>query len=187
MITVPLRILLVEDNLTDVDLTIRALKKIVVAPKIIVVDDLKGCSEQLYNFIPDVIISDYNLPTCTGLDVLELSHSIDNSIPFIFLTGIIDDEEMAANTILAGASGFILKKNMDRLEEKLKPLLKKIVFNMDVREEIRDKVRRNKIVVNQIYNYLDAINSDNEEQRLNLEKIRKGINLINLEGEEHDT
>ncbi len=187
MITVPLRILLVEDNQTDIDLITRSLKKIVEVPKIRVVDNLKACSAEIYAFLPDVIISDYNLPTCTGLDVLELARSRDSSIPFIFLTGIIDDEEMAANTILAGASGFILKKNMERLDEKLKPYLKKIVFNMDVREEIREKVRRNKIAVNQIYNYLDAIGSDNKEQRSNLEKIRKNIDLINLEGKEDDT
>lgn len=186
MITVPLRILLVEDNHTDIDLITRAVKKIVEAPKIEVVHDLKSCSAKLYAFIPDVIISDYNLPTCTGLEVLEITRSIDNSLPFIFLTGVIEDEEMAANTILAGASGFILKKNMENLHVKLKPFLKKIVFNMDVREEIREKVRRNKIVVNQIYNYLDTINADNEEQRSNLEKIKKNINIINIDGEEDD-
>lgn len=186
MITIPLRILLVEDNKTDADLTIRFIHKIVETPEVKVVDNLEDIGKQLQLFIPDVIISDYNLPTCTGLDVLELSRSIDNSIPLIFLTGAIDDEEMAANTILAGASGFILKKNMDCLDEKLRPLLKKIVFNMDIREEIRDKVRRNKIVVNQIYNYLDSINSDNEEQRANLEKIRKNIDLIRFDGTNHD-
>lgn len=186
MITVPLRILLVEDNQSDIDITIRALNRIVESPLIKVVNDLEGFNKELYIFIPDVIISDYNLPTCTGLDILELSRAIDNTLPFIFLTGVIEDEEMAANTILAGASGFILKKNMDCLDEKLKPYFKKIVFNMDVREEIRDKVRRNKIILNQIYSYMDAINSDNEEQRINLEKIRNNLSLINFEREEDD-
>lgn len=181
MIKIPLRILLVEDNNTDADLTIRCIRKIVEVPEVRVVENLADVSTQLQLFIPDVIISDYNLPTCTGLDVLELSHSVDSSIPLIFLTGAIHDEEMAANTILTGASGYILKKNMDRLEEKLTPLLKKIVFNMEVREEIRDKVRKNKIVVNQIYNYLDSIKSDTEEQRSNLEKIRENIDQIQFD------
>lgn len=181
MITIPLRILLVEDNKADLDLITYHIKKIVVTPEIKTVTTLDDYSRVLMSFLPDVVISDYNLPTCTGLDLLELTMSIEETIPFIFLTGAIDDEELAANTILSGASGFILKKHMDQLAEKLKPLLKKIVFNMGDQEEVREKVRRNKIVVNQIYNYLDKINLDNNEQRENIEKIKNNMRQIDLE------
>ena len=181
MITVPLRILLVEDNKTDVDLTTYHIEKIVQFPEIRTIDNLEDFNRELMSFVPDVIISDYNLPTCTGLDILEHARMVEETIPFIFLTGAIEDEELAANTILAGANGFILKKNMDRLDEKLKPLLKKIVFHMGEREEIRDKIRRNKVVVNQIYNYLDKINLDNAEQRENIEKIKNNMSQIDLE------
>lgn len=178
MITVPLRILLVEDDQADADYTIKSIHNIVESPQVKVVDVLEDFSEQLQVFIPDVVISSYNLPTCNGLEILEVTRAIDPAIPFIFLTGAIEDEEMAANTILAGATGFILKKNMHRVEEKLRPLLKKIVFNMDHGNEIRDKIRKNKIVVNQIYHYPDNIKSDNEEQRYNLDKIRRNIGKI---------
>ncbi len=180
MITIPLRILLVEDNKTDADLIILNLQRIVQTSEIRVVDNLDEVNRELLNFVPDMVISDYNLPTCNGFEVLELTRSIDDSMPFIFLTGAIDNEELAANTILAGASGFILKGNMESLEDKLRPLLKKIVFNMGEKEEIREKIRRNKIVVNQIYNYLDQINLDNEEQKENIDKIKKNMKQINL-------
>ncbi|QED36569.1 response regulator [Antarcticibacterium arcticum] len=181
MITIPMRILLVEDNKTDVELITYHIEKIVEAPEIKTVTNIDDYNRVLMNFVPDVVISDYNLPTCTGLDVLEHTRAIEETIPFIFLTGAIDDEELAANTILSGASGFILKKHMDQLAEKLRPLLKKIVFNMGEREEVREKVRRNKIVVNQIYNYLDKINMDNNEQRENIEKIKNNMKQIDLE------
>lgn len=181
MITVPLRILLVEDNKTDVDLTTCHIQKIVEFPEIRTVENLEDFDKELMNFVPDVIISDYNLPTCTGLEVLEHARMIEEAIPFIFLTGAIEDEELAANTILAGANGFILKKHMNHLNEKLRPLLKKIVFHMGEREEIRDKIRRNKVVVNQIYNYLDKINLDNAEQRENIAKIKLNMKQIDLE------
>ncbi len=179
MITIPLRILLVEDNKTDADLIIHHIQQIVVTSEIRVVDNLDEVNRELLRFVPDVVISDYNLPTCNGLEVLELTRSIEDSMPFIFLTGAVDDEELAANTILAGANGFILKGQIDRLDEKLRPLLKKIVFGMGEREEIREKIRRNKIVVNQIYNYLDKINLDNEEQKENIEKIKNNMREIN--------
>src|SRR5690606_26253197 len=123
MITIPLRILLVEDNRTDADLTIFHIQTIVETSEIRVVDNLDAVHKELLNFVPDLIISDYNLPTCTGLEVLELARSMEDSMRFIFLTGANESEELAANTILAGASGFILKGDMDRLDEKLKPLL----------------------------------------------------------------
>jgi len=181
MITIPLRILLVEDNQTDADLTIFFIQKIVETSQIKVVDNLDDVNRELLDFVPDVVISDYNLPTCNGLEVLELTRSMEESMPFIFLTGAIENEELAANTILAGASGFILKGNMENLDQKLKPLLKKVVFSMGEREEIREKIRRNKIVVNQIYNYLDKINLDNEEQKENIEKIKSNMKQFNFD------
>ena len=181
MINTSLRILLVEDLETDAALIQRQIKKIVKTPKIEVTDNLEDCQELLVNFAPDVVLSDYNLPTCTGLDIMEMVKKYDDKIAFIFITGTIQDEELAANTILNGASGYILKKHMNNLAEKLKPLLKKVVINMVARDELRERIRDNKITVNQIYDYLDKINEDNAEHRENIEKIRNAINQFRLD------
>ena len=186
MIKTPLRILLVEDQDTDVVLIKRQIKKVVEKPEIEVVQDLENCRERLLNFVPDVVLSDYNLPTCNGLDVLELTQTIDDNIPLIFITGTLEDEELAANTILSGASGFILKKHMDVLGEKLKPFLKKVVYNMVAHEELRERIRRNKIAVNQIYKYLDNMHTDNKEQRENIAKIRSNIGEINIDDDDEN-
>lgn len=187
MITIPLRILLVEDNEADVLLTSRSIKKLVESPVIEVVEDLSSCRDKLINFIPDLVISDFNLPTCNGLDVLELVREKDPSLPLIFLTGTVHDEEVAANTILVGASGYILKKHMNHLEEKLKPLLNKVVFNLVSGDEVRERLRKNKIAVNQIYDYLDTLKADNQEQRENIIKIRNSIREHNTEQDEDDS
>lgn len=187
MITVPLRILLIEDNEADVILTKRTIKKIVQNPEIWVVEDLTACRERMVNFLPDVVISDYNLPTCTGLEVLQLVQKIDSNVPFIFLTGTVNDEELAANTILAGAWGYILKKHMDVLEERLRPLLKKVVFNITAKDELRERLRENRIAVNQIYDYLDSLNSDNEEQKENISRIKKNLSRFDLGDEDRET
>lgn len=181
MITIPLRILLAEDHKTDAELITFHLERLVETLEIRVVDNLPLFNQELQNFVPDLIISDYNMPTCTGLDVLKATKEFDINLPFIFITGTIEDEEMAANTILAGASGFILKKDMRNLQEKLKPLLKRVVFNISQQQVIRDRVRKNKIAVNQIYQFLDSIKAENEEQRANLKEIKKNIDGIELE------
>lgn len=187
MITIPLRILLVEDNEADVLITKRSIEKLVESPVIEVAEDISSCRHHLVNFVPDLIISDYNLPTCTGMDVLELVKEKDPSMPLIFLTGTVQDEEVAANTILAGASGYILKKDMKSLEEKLKPLLNKVVFNMVAGDELRERLRRNKIAINQIYDYLDSLKADNKEQRENILKIKETIRDYNIEKDGDDS
>ncbi|APG59316.1 response regulator [Christiangramia salexigens] len=181
MIKIPLRILLVEDLESDVALIKRQIRKIVESPVIEVTDNLSDCHDLLINFAPDIVLSDYNLPNCTGLDIMELVKNFDESIDFIFITGTIDDEELAANTILNGASGYILKKHMNNLSEKLKPYFKKLIFNMTARDDLRERIRNNKITVNQIYDYLDKINADNAEQKENIAKIRSAINLFNMD------
>ena len=180
MIKRKLNILLVEDNQNDAFLIKRQINKIVLNPDIEVTDNLAGCKDLLVNFAPDVVLSDYNLPNCTGLDVMNLVKEYDNTIEFIFITGTINDEELAANTILNGASGYILKKHINNLGEKLEPLLKKVVINMVSKDELRERIRNNKITVNQIYNYLDKINSDNSEQRENIQQIKQAIDKFNL-------
>lgn len=186
MINTSLRILLVEDLETDADLIQRQIKKIVKDPLIEVADDLETCKDLLVNFAPDVVLSDYNLPTCTGLDILELVSEYDENIAFIFITGTINDEELAANTILSGASGYILKKHMNNLSEKLEPLLKKVVINMVARDELRERIRNNKITVNQIYDYLDKINEDNAEHRENISKIKEAINQFKVDDDDFE-
>tara|TARA_B100000929_G_scaffold286687_1_gene272233 strand:- start:2198 stop:2758 length:561 start_codon:yes stop_codon:yes gene_type:complete len=180
MIKRKLNILLVEDNQNDAFLIKRQINKIVLNPDIEVTDNLAGCKDLLVNFAPDVVLSDYNLPNCTGLDVMNLVKEYDNTIEFIFITGTINDEELAANTILNGASGYILKKHINNLGEKLEPLLKKVVINMVSKDELRERIRNNKITVNQIYNYLDKINSDNSEQRENIQQIKQALDKFNL-------
>ncbi|MFD2518392.1 response regulator [Salinimicrobium flavum] len=186
MINVPLRILLVEDNEADILITKRALAELVEAPDIEEVQDLSSCRDKMINFVPDVVISDYNLPTCTGLEILDLVREIDPTTPFIFLTGTLQDEELAANTILSGASGFILKKHMNVLGEKLKPLLKKVVFNLNTKADLREQIRKNRISVNQINDYLDNLDSDNKEQRENITRIKTSLRKFNLGNEDED-
>ena len=109
----------------------------------------------------------------------------DPHVPFIFLTGTIHDEELAADTILAGAWGFVLKKHMSELEVKLNPLLKKVIFHMGSREEVRERLRKHKIAINQIYDYLDNVESETLEQQQDLKKIRKTFERFRSDNKDH--
>lgn len=175
MITIPLRILLVEDNEADIFLITRVLKKLVKDPEIEVVQDLESCQDRMINFIPDVVISDYNLPTCNGLEIMQLVQEREKDLPFIFVTGTVDDEALAENTVLAGAWGYVLKKDMNQLEQKLRPLLKKVVFHLGTVHELRERLRKNKISVNQIYSYLDTLKEANGSQQQEIARIKEVV------------
>lgn len=93
-----IEILLVEDNLNDVELTLRALKKFNIANNIFVVHDgaealdyifLKGKYANRGNDIKlKVIFLDLKLPKVSGLEVLQelKKHETTKKIPIVVLT-----------------------------------------------------------------------------------------------------
>ena len=62
----------------------------------------------------DAIISDYNLPGFSGLDVLEALKERQLTVPFILVSGEIG-EDTAVAAMRNGASDYLLKNNLNRL------------------------------------------------------------------------
>ncbi|MFY9151142.1 MAG: PAS domain S-box protein [Prolixibacteraceae bacterium] len=70
--------------------------------------------ESLANFSPDVVLSDFNLPTFNGFEALELTMAHDMNLPFILITGI-SNVELGAEAIKRGAWDFVTKEHLDHL------------------------------------------------------------------------
>ena len=67
--------------------------------------------EELPNLLPNVVITDINLPQKTGIDcVHEIKHDFPN-IQFIMFT-IYEDNDQVFEALKAGASGYILKNTL---------------------------------------------------------------------------
>ncbi len=62
----------------------------------------------------DAIISDYNLPGYSGLEVLEVLKARQLGVPFILVSGEIG-EDIAVGAMRNGASDYLLKNNLNRL------------------------------------------------------------------------
>jgi len=62
----------------------------------------------------DLILSDYHLPTFTGMEALKLAAAVRPEIPFIFVSGAMG-EEFAVLTLHLGATDYVLKNNLARL------------------------------------------------------------------------
>ncbi|MGH9783504.1 MAG: PAS domain S-box protein, partial [Terriglobia bacterium] len=72
-------------------------------------------AEHLRSKIYDAIVADYNLPDWTGMDALEYLHQQGVDIPFILATGSLGDEA-AVESIKKGASDYVLKDRLARLQ-----------------------------------------------------------------------
>jgi PAS domain S-box-containing protein len=72
---------------------------------------------------PDIILSDYSLPQYNGLEALKDLKERNPIIPFVFVTGTIN-EETAVDTIKAGAWDYVVKDRLFRLPLAIRNVLK---------------------------------------------------------------
>ena len=127
-----LRILFVEDLETDYELAQWYLRKDDLSFDSICVDTKQEFINALDEFQPELIISDYSMPEFNGMQALQITLENHPEIPFIVLTGSIN-EETAVQCMRAGAADYVLKEKMHRLPFSVRETLK------------RDKERRERI------------------------------------------
>jgi CheY-like chemotaxis protein len=120
-----LRILFIEDELSDVDLEVLELKKEKFKFEHTTVYTRADLIKALEEFKPNLIISDYKMPSFNGLQALEVAKEIDSEIPFIICTGSVN-EETAIECINAGAQDYIIKEHMTRLPFAVKEALEQV-------------------------------------------------------------
>lgn len=108
-----LRILIVEDSEDDMLVMLEVLKSNSYQPIYKRVDtaaDMKTALQEGW----DIVICDYLLPGFSAIAALELLQATEQDIPFIIVSGMID-EQIAVDTLKAGARDFVLKSRMSRL------------------------------------------------------------------------
>lgn len=108
------RILLLEDQESDAILAKREIKKIISNFEVEWVDNSKDFIKALKTFDPEIIISDFRLPTFDGLSALKIRQELKPEVPFIMFTGSIN-EDTAVACMKAGASDYIIKEHLKRL------------------------------------------------------------------------
>ena len=120
-----IKILFVEDVLSDAELIWREIKKNKISFSKLLVVNKKDYLEGLKEFNPDIIISDFSLPQFDGMSALLLRNELSPFTPFILVTGSIN-EEVAVECMKARADDYILKENLSRLGPAVVNALNKI-------------------------------------------------------------
>lgn len=113
-------ILFVEDNSSDAELTIRALRKVNLADKLIHVEDGKEALDFLFAEgiyagradmrMPKVILLDIKMPRVDGIEVLRRIKADDRTkkIPVVIMTSSNEDKDILASYGL-GVNSYIVK------------------------------------------------------------------------------
>lgn len=109
-----IQILFLEDREEDYILAVNELKKAGINYKSKCVDNKEDYLKELNQFPPEIIISDYSMPAFDGMKALEIKMKIVPDIPFVILTGSLN-ETIAVECMKAGADDYVLKDKIQRL------------------------------------------------------------------------
>ena len=119
-----LRILILEDVPADTELEEHELRKAGLVFTSKIVDTREAFLKALEEFFPDLILSDYDLPSFDGLAALRIAKEKCPDVPFILVTGTGKlGEEFAIEKLKEGATDYVLKGNLKRLGPSVKRAL----------------------------------------------------------------
>ncbi len=109
-----LRILHLEDQPDFSALVSALLDKEGLDAKLELVTDFTSFTTALENDSFDLILADYSLPTCNGMQALQAARQRCPEVPFLLLSGAIG-EHGAVDILQSGATDYVLKSGLERL------------------------------------------------------------------------
>jgi len=109
-----LNILHLEDDPNDIELARSMLVKELDGCTLVPVETRAEFMAALENMELDLILADYSLPSFDGLTALALAREHRPEVPFILVSGQLG-EELAIESLKAGATDYVLKGRLSRL------------------------------------------------------------------------
>lgn len=178
MLDKPFNILMLEDMKTDAELVKRQVLKAIPQAVFTVARNRAEFFEKIEWSVPDLVLADYNLPDINGLEaLLHIREKKMFLLPFIFITGILNDEEKVAEAVLKGASGYVLKENLHTLPAKLEDVMKKAEAEKNAAQEAERRWREAELTLQKIQSKLSKT-SDFEGKEEIQQLLREVLDAI---------
>ena len=155
-----LRILLLEDNAPHAELVEHFLRESGLRFSLVRVETREHYVGQLESHPPDMILSDYALPSFDGYAALAIAKEKAPHTPFIFVTGTMG-EEVAIETLKSGATDYVLKTRLARLGPAVQRALRESAERGE-RERAEDQLRKSLDQLRALTTYLQYVR---EEER----------------------
>ncbi len=128
--SIPLKVLIVEDSEEDTMLILHEFRKYGYMPDYIQVMDAESLASSIDEGGWDLILSDYSMPSFDGMKALEIVRKFDGEIPFLVVSGLLD-KETTVNLLNAGANDCLEKEKMHQLV----PLARKAIRDAKLRTD----------------------------------------------------
>lgn len=109
-----LKVLVIEDSEDDALLLVSCFKRAGYSIEFERVENSSGTRQALLAKRWDAILSDHSMPGFNALSALQLMQELHLDLPFIIVSGVID-EETAIAAMRAGAHDYLSKDRLDRL------------------------------------------------------------------------
>ena len=167
-----IRALILEDNTSDADLLIRHLRKSGVSFVTKIVDSRNVFEESLDTFLPDIILSDYTLPSFDVVSAFKIVKDRSLNIPFVIISGTIG-EENAVMLIKEGVTDYVSKNNFSSLIQKINRALK----------EAEELVQKEELIEKLKIQTAALLKANQELELQNAEKEKRAIELLNANKE----
>lgn len=136
-----LQVLLVEDNASDAELTLRALNKHGLKVSSTIVQRADEFHNAIKEAVPDIVLADYNVGQWRGLEAIEILRSEGLDVPVIIITGALGDTT-AVECIRQGATDYVLKDSLARLPESVRRALRERQEGRHRRQAEHDLARK---------------------------------------------
>jgi len=161
-IDIPIKILHLEDDESDSQFAQIWLKKEGLVYDYFFADNEKTYREILSTQNIDIILSDYHLPGYSGLDAMLLAKTKYPHIPFIFVSGTMG-EEVAVESLLNGATDYVLKNRLVRLAPAIRRALREARLRMEFKkasENLRKREEQYRTLIEGMNEGLMLIDND---------------------------
>ena len=153
-----LTILLLEDVASDAELVTYELRKAGIAFRCTRVETGEDFGAALRSNPPDIILSDFSLPSIDGVEALAMARTLTPDIPFIFVSGAIG-EDTAIEMLKTGATDYVLKNRLGRLPAAVQRALREVGERIE-RDRAREELRASHEQLRALAVHLQSIRED---------------------------
>ena len=145
------RILCLEDEPLDYELVVKEIEKIGFPFESIRVWTKDDFLDTIQSFKPNLILSDYSLPSYNGLEAVRDLKKLNVSIPFIIVSGRVN-QEIATECLQSGADDYVLKDHLSSIVQAIRNVLK-IYEEQSAREKVEKELKTSKVRLSEIIEY----------------------------------